>query len=139
MVIIPKVGTINNALSLSRNTSFIFYTLDTNPASHSHQLHAVSKQQFLLTQDVTQTVQIALTDVHSLCNHINPAAIGCKEDPKARWAVGPHCNLTQNGSSDRMSFLPTAWWDGTLSLFDFPSFQMMCGEGLFPFVSSQRT
>ncbi len=31
---------------------------------------------------------------------------GCKRDAKATWAVGPHCNLTQNGSSDRMSFLP---------------------------------
>lgn len=35
-----------------------------------------------------------------------PPTTGCKRDAKATWAVGPHCNLTQNGSGDRMSFLP---------------------------------
>lgn len=32
--------------------------------------------------------------------------MGGEKDAKARRAVGPHCNLTQNGSGDRMSFLP---------------------------------
>lgn len=35
-----------------------------------------------------------------------PSMTECKRDAKATWAVGPHCNLTQNGSGDRMSFLP---------------------------------
>lgn len=35
-----------------------------------------------------------------------PSMIECKRDAEATQAMGPHCNLTQNGSSDRMSFLP---------------------------------
>lgn len=30
----------------------------------------------------------------------------CNGDAKATRAMDPHCNLTWNGSSDRMSFLP---------------------------------
>lgn len=55
-----------------------------------------------------QQVYTHATSWHFLqkSTHYTSSQTEFKRDAKATWVAGPHCNLTQNGSSDRMSFLP---------------------------------